>query len=127
MFVMVMLTVVCDDNSSQGESGDQVFTCGEALPHLSLQGCPSYRVQDNAHDDMIMFMYVPHHTLHGCSSYSYNDITKHCVVHKDIQLLEYPILPPVRLPVCLSRKRCHVFQAGDHHGRDPLSLPTWSG
>ena len=86
MFVMVMLTLVCDDNSSQGESGDQVFTCGEALPHLSLQGCPSYRVQDNAHDDMIMFMY-PHLTslykaaLHIHTS---NDITKHCVVHKDI-------------------------------------------
>ena len=89
MFVMVMLTLVCDDNSSQGESGDQVFTCGEALPHLSLQGCPSYRVQDDVHDDMIMFMYVPHHTLHGCSSYSYNDITKHCVVHKDIFIFIY--------------------------------------
>ena len=69
MFVMVMLIVVCDDNSSQGESGDQVFTCGEALPHLSLQGCLSYWVQDNAHDDMIM--YVPHLTLQGFSSYSY--------------------------------------------------------
>ena len=69
MFVMVMLIVVCDDNSSQGESGDQVFTCGEALPHLSLQGCLSYRVQDDVHDDMIM--YVPHLTLQGCSSYSY--------------------------------------------------------
>ena len=61
--------VDCDADFSQGESGDQVFTCGEALPHLSLQGCPSYRVQDDVHDDMIM--YVPYLTLHGCSSYSY--------------------------------------------------------
>ena len=33
----------------------------------------------------------------------------------NIQLLEYPIPPPVRpsvrLSACLSRKRCHVFQA----------------
>ena len=30
--------VDCDADFSQGDSGDQVFTC----PHLSLQGCPSY-------------------------------------------------------------------------------------